>query len=119
MIEDVVVGSANVEINEDLRAHARKAVHALARKYLQHLVRAGVHFAREGHAYRCSVHVQVGALPLMAAEASADETRIALALALDKIAGQMGRVKRARRDDKTAPTGKEAGLEAGLRPAPD
>lgn len=119
MIEEITVGSSNVDVGDALRAHVRDSVLGLAHKYLQNLVRAGVHFSSEGNGYRCSVSVHMGALPVMAAEARAKDCYIAFNLALERVAKQMRRVKRAVRDDKAAREDKDTTIREGLRPLPD
>jgi len=119
MNEDITVGSSNVDLGEALRSHVRDSVLGLAEKYLQNLVRAGVHFNHEGIEYRCSVNVQVGSLPVMAAEASAKDCYVAFNAALDKVGKQMRRTKRAVREDKAAREDKGMMIREGLRPIPD
>lgn len=119
MSEDITIGSSNVDLDEPLRSHVRASVLELAKKYMQNLVRAGVHFTDEGIERRCSVNVQIGSLPVMAAEASAKDIHIAFSAALDKVGKQMRRAKRAVRDDKPAREDKETTIREGLRPIPD
>jgi ribosomal subunit interface protein len=119
MNEEITIGSSNVDLGDALRAHVRDSVLGMAEKYLQNLVRAGVHFSNEGNSYRCSVNVHVGALPVMAAEARAQDCHIAFNLALDKVGKQMRRTKRAVREDKAAREDKEMTIREGLRPIPD
>ncbi|MDB5572603.1 MAG: sigma 54 modulation protein/ribosomal protein [Hyphomicrobiales bacterium] len=100
MHEAITVGSSNVDLGDSLREHVREQVSSMADKYLQHLTRAAVHFNHEGVDFRCSVNVQVGSLPLMAGEALAKDAYQAFNQALEKVAKQLRRTKRAVREDK-------------------
>jgi len=115
MNEDITIGSSNIDLGDALRGHVRAEVQALAEKYLQHLTRAGVHFAHEGADFRCSVNVQVGALPVMAGEATAKDAYLAFNQALAKVAKQLRRTKRAVREDKPQRVDKDVALREGLR----
>lgn len=115
----ITIGSSNVDLGESLRAHVHAEIEAAAKKYLQHLTGAAVHFAHEGANYRCSVTVQVGSLPTMAAEAQAIDAYLAFNQALAKTAKQMRRAKRAVREDKPVRQDKDSTLREGLRRLPD
>jgi ribosomal subunit interface protein len=118
MNEDITIGSSNIDLGDALRGHVRAEVLGLAEKYLQHLTRAGVHFAHEGPDFRCSVNVQIGALPVMAGEATAKDAYLAFNQALEKVAKQLRRTKRAVREDKPQRVDKDAALRDGLRRGP-
>lgn len=113
--DEITIGSSNVDLGDALRAHAREALVEAAGKYLQNLTSAGVHFAHEGPDYRCSITVQIGALPTMAADAQAKDAYLAFDQALSKVAKQMRRAKRALREDKATRADKEKTLRDGLR----
>jgi ribosomal subunit interface protein len=117
--EAITIGSSNVDLGDALRAHVRDALENAAGKYLQNLTSSGVHFVREGSAYRCSITVQVGALPKMAAEGQAKDAYLAFNQALEKVAKQMRRAKRAVREDKPVREDKDATIRDGLRRQPD
>ena len=80
---------------------------------------ASVHFNREGITYRCSVNMQMGALPMKSAEAREKDIYLAFNAALDKIAKQLRRSKRELREDKAERIDKDAALRDGLRPGPE
>ena len=115
----ITIGSSNVDLGDALRAHVRESIEQAAAKYMQHLTNAAVHFAHEGADYRCSVTVQVGSLPMMAAEAQAKDAYLAFNQALEKAAKQMRRAKRAVREDKAVRADKDMLLRDGLRRQPD
>ncbi|MBX9760179.1 MAG: ribosome-associated translation inhibitor RaiA [Beijerinckiaceae bacterium] len=115
----ITIGSSNVDLGDALRAHVHQEIEAAAKKYLQNLTLAAVHFAHEGSSYRCSVTVQIGALPTMAAEAQSHDAYVAFNQALAKAAKQMRRAKRAVREDKPVRADKDASLREGLGRLPD
>ena len=100
MNHDITVGSSNIDVGENLRGYAQQQVQGIAEKYLQHLTKAGVHFANEGSDYRCTVNMQVGALPMMTGEATAHDAYQSFDRAAEKIAKRLRRAKRELRDDK-------------------
>lgn len=115
----ITVGSSNVDLGDALRAHVHEEIESASKKYLQHLTAAAVHFAHEGSNYRCSVTVQIGALPTMAAEAQSHDAYLAFNQALTKAAKQMRRAKRAVREDKAVRSDKDSALREGLGRLPD
>ena len=117
--EAITIGSSNVDLGDALRTHVREKLETAASKYLQNLVAAGVHFVHEGADYRCSITVQVGALPKMAAEAQAKDAYLAFNAALDKVAKQMRRAKRSVREDKPVRADKDMTIRDGLRRQPE
>lgn len=111
----ITIGSSHVDLGDALRAHVREEIENAAAKYLQHLTAASVHFVHEGTDYRCSITIQIGSLPTMAAEAQARDAYLAFNQALEKVAKQMRRAKRAVRDDKAVRADKDMLLRDGLR----
>ena len=112
----ITMESSNQPITDLLREHGRDAILKTAEKYLGNLVSASVHFTGEGILSRCSVVMQVGGLPRMAADASDKDMRAAFNHALDKVATQMRRTKRELREDK--PSRIEKGRSAGWQQGP-
>ncbi|HEY8580022.1 MAG TPA: ribosome-associated translation inhibitor RaiA [Beijerinckiaceae bacterium] len=102
MNEDVTIGSSNIDVGDSLRGYAREHVLAIAEKYMQRLTKAGVHFNHEGSEYRCTVNMQMGALPMMSAEAIDQDAYRSFDRAAEKLAKQLRRTKRELRDDKPA-----------------
>jgi ribosomal subunit interface protein len=96
----ITVGSSNVEIGEALAERARVALSDLASKYFGRITTGSVHFGREGIAFRCSVNMQCGAVPMMSAEASDKDPHVALTVAIDRLGKQLRRAKRGLRDEK-------------------
>jgi ribosome-associated translation inhibitor RaiA len=75
---------------------------------------ASVHFNQEGITLRCTVNMQMGALPMKSAEARTKDIYLAFSSALNKLAKQHRRTKRELRDDKAERVDKEMVLPAGL-----
>ncbi|MBX9739767.1 MAG: ribosome-associated translation inhibitor RaiA [Beijerinckiaceae bacterium] len=96
----ITIESSNQDISDALRTHGHTEIQKMAAKYFGHLVSASAHFTAEGILSRCSITVQMGGLPRMAAEASDKDMRIAFNAALDKVATQLRRTKRELREDK-------------------
>jgi len=96
----ITVGGSNIETGTALGQRAREALNKLASRYFGRITAAGVHFAREGGNYRCSVTLQPGALPMMSAEAQHKDPYAALNLAITRLGKQLRRMKRARHDEK-------------------
>ena len=100
--KDIAVQSSNVDLGSNLPGHARESILRVASKYFGRLNTASVHFNREGITYRCSVNMQMGALPMKSAEAQGKDVYVAFNSALDKVAKQLRREKRELRDNHGA-----------------
>ncbi|WP_158266769.1 HPF/RaiA family ribosome-associated protein [Alsobacter soli] len=98
--DDITVGSAHVDLGSAFREMAQDEIRKAARKYLGDLTMASVHVAREGHAFRCSVNMQLGGNPVMSGEAEGTEAPIAFRTALAKVEKQLRRTKRELREDR-------------------
>ena len=96
----ITIGSGNVDLGDALRTHAEESIRKVAAKYFGHLTIGSAHFNKEGINYRCSVNMQMGALPMVSAEAQAVDARAAFDAALSKAGKQLRRSKRELRDDK-------------------
>ena len=116
--KDITVQSSNVDLGSSLPEHARESILRVASKYFGRLNTASVHFNREGITYRCSVNMQMGALPMKSAEARDKDIYIAFNSALNKVAKQLRRTKREVREDKGERVDKDAVLRDALQPAP-
>lgn len=114
--KNITIQSSNIDLGDSLTGHARESILRVASKYFGRLNTASVHFNREGITYRCSVNMQMGALPMKSAEAREKDIYLAFNAALDKIAKQLRRTKREVREDKAERVDKDAALRDGLRP---
>src|SRR3712207_6128137 len=117
--KEITVQSANIHLGDRLPGYARDCIQKVAAKYFGRLNTASVHFTREGITYRCSVNIQMGALPMKSAEAREKDIYLAFNSALNKVAKQLRRTKREVREDKGERVDKEAVLRDGLRPQPE
>ena len=114
--KDITVQSSNVDLGSSLPGHARDSILRVASKYFGRLNTASVHFNREGITYRCSVNMQMGALPMKSGEARDKDIYVAFNTALNKVAKQLRRTKREVREDKAERVDKDAVLRDGLTP---
>ena len=114
--KNITVQSSNVDLGSNLPEHARQSILRVASKYFGRLNTASVHFTREGITYRCSVNMQMGALPMKSGDARDKDIYLAFNSALDKVAKQLRRTKRELREDKGQRVGKDATLREGLAP---
>lgn len=117
--KNITIQSSNIDLGSSLTGHARESILRVASKYFGRLNTASVHFNREGITYRCSVNMQMGALPMKSAEAREKDIYLAFNAALEKIAKQLRRSKREVREDKAERIDKDAALRDGLRPGPE
>jgi hypothetical protein len=65
----ITVQSSDIDLGEALPRHAEEGILRVASKYFGRLVTGSAHFSKEGHNFRCSVNMQMGALKMMSAEA--------------------------------------------------
>ena len=117
--KNIAVQSSNIDLGANLPNHARDSILKVASKYFGRLNAASVHFNREGITYRCTVNMQMGALPVKSAEATEKDIYLAFNSALNKVAKQLRRTKREMREDKGERVDKDAVLRDGLRPGGD
>ena len=113
--KEITVQSSNVTLGERLPEYARESILKVAGKFFGRLNTASVHFTKEGITYRCSVNVQMGALPMKSAEGRDKDIYLAFGTALNKVAKQLRRMKREQREDKAERTDKDMALQEGLR----
>jgi len=106
----ISVQSSNIDLGAALPTHARQSILRVAGKYFGRLNAAAVHFTREGTTYRCTVNMQMGALRMRSGEAKNPDIYAAFDAALEKVATQLRRTKRAVRDDKPERMNKDTTL---------
>jgi ribosomal subunit interface protein len=114
--KNITVQSSNIDLGSSLPTHARESILRVASKYFGRLNTASVHFTKEGITYRCSVNMQMGALPMKSAEASDKDIYLAFNAALNKVAKQLRRTKREVREDKGERVDKDMVLRDALQP---
>jgi ribosomal subunit interface protein len=98
--KNITIQSSNIHLGDRLPEYARESILRVAGKYFGRLSTASAHFTREGINYRCTVNMQMGALPVKSAEAKHKDIYLAFDRALDKVAKQLRRTKRELREDK-------------------
>ena len=106
----ITIQSSNVHLGDGLPGYARENILRVAGKYFGRLNTAAVHFTKEGITYRCSVNMQMGALPMKSAEAKDKDIYLAFNSALNKVAKQLRRTKRELREDNAERTDKDVVL---------
>ena len=111
----ISVQSSNIDLGATLPTHARQSILRVAGKYFGRLNAAAVHFTREGRSYRCTVNMQMGALRMRSAEAKNPDIYAAFDAALEKVATQLRRTKRAFRDEKGERADKDIALREDMR----
>ena len=110
----ISVESSKVELGDALCDHARESIRKVASKYFGKLDTAAVHFSKEGINYRCSVNIQMGALPVKSGAATDKDIYLAFSTALEKVAKQLRRTKRELREDQGERVDKDVFLREGL-----
>jgi ribosomal subunit interface protein len=113
----ITIQSSNVHLGDTLPDYAREGILRVASKYFGRLNTAAVHFTKEGITYRCTVNMQMGALPAKTAEAKDKDIYLAFDTALAKVAKQLRRTKRELREDKAERVDKDEILREGVRPS--
>jgi ribosomal subunit interface protein len=112
----ITIQSSNVHLGDRLPEYAREHILRAASKYFGRLNTASVHFTKDGITYRCTVNMQMGALPMKSAEAKDKDIYQAFNAALTKAAKQLRRTKRELREDKAERVDKDEILQEGMRP---
>jgi ribosomal subunit interface protein len=111
----ILVQSSNIDLGDVLPQYARTSILQVAGKYFGRLNTAIVHFSREGLMYRCTVNMQMGALKMRSGEALHKDCYTAFKTALEKVAKQLRRAKRALREDKAERVDKDIILRDPVR----
>jgi ribosomal subunit interface protein len=112
----ITIQSSNVHLGDRLPDFARENILRVASKYFGRLNTAAVHFTKDGITYRCSVNMQMGALPMKSAEARDKDIYLAFNAALEKVAKQLRRTKRELREDKAERLDNDMVLRGGPSP---
>jgi ribosomal subunit interface protein len=112
----ITIQSSNVHLGDRLPDYARENILRVASKYFGRLNIAAVHFTKDGITYRCSVNMQMGAIPMKSAEARDKDIYLAFNAALEKVAKQLRRTKRELREDKPERLDKDVILRGGASP---
>jgi ribosomal subunit interface protein len=112
----ITIQSSNVHLGDRLPDFVRQIILRIASKYFGRLNTAAIHFSTEGTTYRCSVNMQMGALPLKSGEAREKDIYLAFNAALNKVAKQLRRTKCELREDKAERVDKDVILRERASP---
>ncbi|WP_430398031.1 ribosome hibernation-promoting factor, HPF/YfiA family [Ferrovibrio sp.] len=94
----ILISGKQVDLGDALRGHVEMKLIAAVSKYMENAIEANVVFSREGSMFRCACAVHVGTSIDMQADASDPEIYASFDQALDKLAKQVRRDKRKRRN---------------------
>ena len=101
--DSILVRSPDLDIGENLRTHAPKAVLRTVQKYSESIRAATIHFSRERRVYRCTIKIQTADAGVLIGEASGVSVSEVFATALRKTGKQIRRRKRALEAGRAAP----------------
>lgn len=91
----------HLDLGDSLRAHVDEKLAAVVSKYMDNAIEAQVLFRRESSMYHCQCSVHVGSGIDLQAEAEDTEIYLSFDLVLEKLAKQLRRDKRRRRNHHT------------------
>ncbi|NBJ10696.1 ribosome hibernation-promoting factor, HPF/YfiA family [Microvirga arsenatis] len=111
---NITIQGANVHLGDGLPVYARASILRIAGKYFGCLNTASAHFSRDGAAYRCSITMRMGGLPVKSAESRDRDIYTAFDTALIKVAKQLRRMKRELREDQPLRADRDMALRDGL-----
>lgn len=94
----ILTSGQHLDLGDSLRTYVDEKLRAAVAKYMSNAIEAQVVFRREGPMYHCSCSVHVGASIDMQAEAQGTDIYGSFDMALDKLAKQVRRDKRKRRN---------------------
>jgi ribosomal subunit interface protein len=89
----IKINHPNIDLGDTLTDHVQEKVLHVAGTYFGHLNHGTVGFTRQGYAYACTINLQVGALRMFVADASAADCQQAFDQALAKVDKQLRRRK--------------------------
>jgi len=94
----IVISGKQVDLGDALQVHVNDKLGAELAKYVENAIEANVVFSREGSMFRCQCSVHVGSNMDMVADAEDSEIYASFDQALEKLAKQVRRDKRRRRN---------------------
>jgi len=104
----ILISGKQVDLGDALRSHVTDKLNTAVSKYMENAVEAAVVFGREGNMFRCHCSVHVGTNIDMQADAEDAEIYASFDLALEKLAKQVRRDKRKRRNHHAGKPGQIA-----------
>jgi len=94
----ILTSGQQLDLGDSLRAYVEEHLTAAVSKYMDNAIEANVVFKREGSMFHCQCTVHVGAGISMQAAGEASEIYPSFDQALEKLAKQVRRDKRKRRN---------------------
>lgn len=98
---NIQISGQHLDLGESLRAYVTEKLNAAVSKYMDNAIEAQVVFRRDASVYHCACSVHVGTGIDVHAEAEATEVYGSFDLVLEKLAKQLRRDKRRRRNHHT------------------
>lgn len=94
----ILTSGQQLDLGESLRVYVEENLTVAVSKYMDNAIEAQVVFKRDGSMYHCHCSVHVGTGIAMQAEAEGTEIYLSFDHALEKLAKQVRRDKRKRRN---------------------
>lgn len=94
----ILTSGQQLDLGDSLRAYVEEHLTAAVSKYMDNAIEANVVFRRDGSMYHCQCTVHIGAGIAMQAAAEGTDIYVSFDQALDKLAKQVRRDKRKRRN---------------------
>jgi ribosomal subunit interface protein len=94
----ILTSGQQLDLGDALRAYVEEHLSAAVSKYMDNAIEANVVFRRDGSMYHCQCTVHIGAGISMQAAADGTDIYVSFDQALDKLAKQVRRDKRKRRN---------------------
>jgi ribosomal subunit interface protein len=103
----IQISGQHLDLGDSLRGYVSEKLPAVVAKYMDKAIEAQVVFRREAARFHCQCSVHVGSDIDMHAEADGSEVYATFDLALERLAKQLRRDKRRRRNHHTRMPGYE------------
>ncbi|QDO98079.1 ribosome-associated translation inhibitor RaiA [Ferrovibrio terrae] len=100
----ILTSGQQLDLGDSLRAYVEEHLTAAVSKYMDNAIEANVVFRLDGSMYHCQCTVHIGAGISMQAAAEGNDIYVSFDQALDKLAKQVRRDKRKRRNHHQRPT---------------
>jgi ribosomal subunit interface protein len=94
----ILTSGQQLDLGDSLRAYVEEHLAAAVSKYMDNAIEANVVFRRDGSMYHCQCTVHIGAGISMQAAGEGTDIYVSFDQALDKLAKQVRRDKRKRRN---------------------
>lgn len=98
---NIQISGQHLDLGESLQSYVKDKLHSAVSKYMDNAIGAQVVFRRNASVYHCVCSVHVGTGIDMHAEAEATDVYGSFDMAVDRLAKQLRRDKRKRRNHHT------------------